>query len=49
MINPSNFWHSAEQNAENDAILSQIVEFIAERCVLEVFEEKTPLEATTTM
>jgi ankyrin repeat protein len=49
LSNPSNPRYSAELNAENDTILSQIVEFIAERCVQEVFEEKTPLEATTTM
>jgi ankyrin repeat protein len=38
---------SAELNAECDTILCQIVEFIVERCVEEVFDEKTPLEATT--
>jgi ankyrin repeat protein len=36
-------------NAECDTILSQIVEFIAERCMQEVFDEKLSLEATTTM
>jgi ankyrin repeat protein len=40
---------SVELNAECDATLCQIVELIAERCVQEVFDEKTPLEATTTM
>jgi ankyrin repeat protein len=48
-INPSNTWNSAELNPENDTILSQIVEIITERCLQEVFEEKTPLEATTTI
>jgi hypothetical protein len=47
MINLSNFWHSAELNSECDTILCRIVEFIAKRCVQEVFDEKTPLEATT--
>jgi ankyrin repeat protein len=49
MINPSNTLNSAELNAECDTMLCQVVEFIAERCLQEVFEEKTPLEATTTM
>jgi ankyrin repeat protein len=45
----SNTRYSAEQNAECDAILCQIVEVIVERCVQEVFDEEIPLEATTTM
>jgi ankyrin repeat protein len=49
IINLSNFWHSAELSARYDTILSQIVELIAERCVQEVFDAKTPLEATMTM
>jgi len=40
---------SVELDAEYDTVFCQIVEMIAERCVQEVFEEKTPLEATTTM
>jgi len=40
---------SLEIDAEYDTVFCQIVEMIAERCVQEVFEEKTPLEATTTM
>jgi len=48
-INLSNTRYSAKQNAECDATLCQVVELIAERCVQEVFDEETPLEATTTM
>jgi ankyrin repeat protein len=43
---PSNR-RSLEIDAEYDTVFCQIVEFIAERCVQEVFDEKTPLEATT--
>jgi hypothetical protein len=48
-INLSNTRYSAKQNAECDATLCQVVELIAERCVQEVFDEETPLEATATM
>jgi ankyrin repeat protein len=41
--------HPSELKAKCDTFLCQIVEMIAERCVQEVFDEKTPLEATTTI
>jgi ankyrin repeat protein len=41
MINLSNLWNSAEQNAENDTFLSQIVEMIVEKCIGHVLDEKT--------
>jgi hypothetical protein len=48
--NLPSYKRSAEREAKCDTALSQIVEFIAERCVQEVFDEKdTSLEATTTM
>jgi ankyrin repeat protein len=49
IINLSNTRYSAKLNAEYDTIMCQIVEFIAERCIEEVFDEKTPLEATKTI
>jgi ankyrin repeat protein len=49
IINPSNTRYPMKTNAECDTTLCQIVELIAERCVQEVFDEKTPLEAATTM
>jgi ankyrin repeat protein len=49
MINPSNTLNSVELDAECDTMLCQIVQIITERCLQEVFDEKTPLEATTTM
>jgi ankyrin repeat protein len=49
IINPSRSWHSLELKAECNTIFCQIVEFIAKRCVQEVFDEKTPLEATPTI
>jgi len=39
--NLSNFWHSAELNAENDITSSQIVELIAERCVQQIVDESS--------
>jgi ankyrin repeat protein len=38
-----------ELNAECDTVFCQIVELIAERCIQEVLEEETSLEATTTI
>jgi ankyrin repeat protein len=40
---------SAVLNAEYDTILCQIFETIADRCVQDLLDEKTPIEATTTM
>jgi ankyrin repeat protein len=40
---------SVKQKAETDTVLCQIVEILAERCIQEVLDETTPLEATTTM
>jgi ankyrin repeat protein len=38
---------SAELNQQYDAVSYQIVEFIVERCVQQVLDDTTPLEATT--
>jgi ankyrin repeat protein len=38
---------SAKQKAETDTVLCQIVEILAERCIQEVLDVTTPLEATT--
>jgi hypothetical protein len=38
-----------KKNAECDAISCQIVEILAERCIQEVLDVTTPLEAITTM
>jgi ankyrin repeat protein len=46
--NLSESMDSAELDVECDTTLFPIIEVIAERCVQDVFDEKTPLEATTT-
>jgi hypothetical protein len=40
---------TVERNAECDTTFCQIVELMAERCIEEVLEEETSLEATTTI
>jgi ankyrin repeat protein len=47
--NLPSYKRSVEREAKCDTTLCQIVELIAERCILEVLDETTPFEATTTM